>query len=85
MLQTCFNAEDGLSEEQSIRLYLRAVADGHHRETLEAELKAAFLEPETSWRRLLCNDDYEVVDLKSEDDAREHAHRILWAPLLGTS
>jgi len=84
MLRTIFNAKDGLSEEVSIRLYQRAVAQSGTRDKLKAELKAAFSNPETSWRHLLCNDDYEVLDFETEAEAREHALRILWEPIIET-
>lgn len=85
MLRTVFNAEDGLSEGQSIRLYLRLAAQAGTLDTLKAELKTAFSHPETRWRHLLSNEDYEVIDVDSEAEAREHVHRILWVPLFGTN
>lgn len=83
MLRTAYNAEDGLSEDVSIRLYRRAAASGDNRAKLEAELREAFARDGLSWQRMLCNDEYEVVDLETEDQAREHARRILWEPLFG--
>lgn len=83
MLRTAYNAEDGLSEDASIRLYQRAAAGGDKRAQLEAELRAAFSRTDVSWRELLCNDDYEVADVETEEEARAHARRILWEPLFG--
>lgn len=83
MLRTAYNAEDGLGEDASIRLYQRAAAFGDNRRKLEAELQAAFAQESLSWRHMLCNDAYEVVDLETEEEAREHARRILWEPLFG--
>lgn len=83
MLRTAYNAEDGLSEDASLRLYQRAAAFGDNRTILEAELRDAFSRQGLSWRRMLCNDEYEVIDLEAEDEAREHALRILWEPLFG--
>jgi hypothetical protein len=85
MLRTVYNAEDGLSQDASIRLYQRAAIDGDNRAKLEAELRAAFSQEGVSWRQMLCNDDYEVIDIETEECAREHALRILWEPLFGKS
>jgi uncharacterized protein YdaU (DUF1376 family) len=83
MLRTAYNAEDGLSEEASIRLYQRASAAGENRAKLEAELREAFSRNDVSWRQMLCNDEYEVADVEAEDEARAHARRILWQPIFG--
>lgn len=83
MLRTAYNVEDGLSEEASIRLYQRAAAFRDNRVKLEAELRAAFTRNELSWRHLLCNNEYEVADLETEEEARDHARRLLWEPLFG--
>jgi hypothetical protein len=32
---------------------------------------------------LLRSDEYEVLDFEREEDARDHARRILWEPLFG--
>ena len=85
MLRTAYNGEDGLSEDASIRLYQRAAAFGDNRIKLEAELRTAFSRDGLSWRHLLCNDEYEVADLETEDEAREHARRLLWEPLFGAT
>lgn len=83
MLRTAYNAEDGLGEDASMRLYQRAAASGNNRAKLEAELLAAFSREDLSWRNMLCNDDYEVVDVETEEDARDHARKVLWEPLFG--
>ncbi|WP_111882808.1 hypothetical protein [Acidovorax anthurii] len=83
MLRTAYNAEDGLSEDAAIRLYQRASAAGDNRAKLEAELRSAFSRDDVSWRQMLCNDDFEVADIETEDEARKHARRILWEPIFG--
>lgn len=83
MLRTAYNAQDGLSEDVSIRLYQRIATCSENRAKLEAELRAAFSRDGLSWRQMLCNDEYEVVDLETEDEARSHALRILWEPIFG--
>jgi len=81
MLRTAYNAEDGLSEETSIRLYQRAAATGDNRAKLQTELREALSRDDFSWRHMLFNNEYEVVDLETEEEAREHARKILWEPL----
>lgn len=81
VLKTFFNAEDGLSEDAAIRMYQRATALSANRDAMESELSRAFKDGYVSWKKLLLNDDYEVFDASSEDEAREYARRILWAPI----
>lgn len=81
VLKTFFNADDGLSEDAAIRMYQRAMASSANREALEDELSQAFKDGHVSWKKLLLNDDYEVFDAASEDEAREYAHKILWIPI----
>lgn len=83
MLRIAYNAEDGLSQDVSIRLYQRAAGTGDNRAKLECELREAFSQSDLSWRQMLCNDEFEVVDLEDEQGAREYARRILWEPIFG--
>jgi hypothetical protein len=81
ILRTLFNAEDGLSEEVSRRLYVQSVEQDGLLEEFSKELRLAFEDPNLSWSELLANDDYEVFVGDTEDEAREYARRNLWAPL----
>jgi len=81
MLKTSFNAEDGLSEDVAIRLYRKAALSSGKLEALKQELEIAFSSNEVSWKFFLFNDDYEVFDAETEEEAREYARRILWKPL----
>ena len=83
MLRIAYNAEDGLSQDVSIRLYQRAAGTGDNRAKLECELREAFSQSDLSWRQMLCNDEFEVVDLEDEQGAREYARKILWEPIFG--
>ncbi|WP_380602278.1 hypothetical protein [Steroidobacter flavus] len=80
MLRTAFNVEDGLSEDVAIRFYQRSATRGDL-EKLKQELQLAFAAPDFSWREMLSNQEYEVFDVDSEDEAREYARRILWKPI----
>lgn len=81
ILRTIFNAEDGLDQEASIRLYRRSFGNGEKLEQLELELRDAFAQTGFSWREMLCNDEFEVCYLDSENDARELARKLLWSPI----
>ncbi|WP_200960991.1 hypothetical protein [Noviherbaspirillum sp. Root189] len=81
MLKTVFNAEDGLSIDTAIRIYQRTAVSSGNLDALKCELKLAFSDQDLSWKEMLRNDDYEVFDAETENDAREHAKKILWAPL----
>ena len=81
VLRTVFNAEDGLSPEASRGLYQRMIANSPSFSGFESELKEALSDPAVSWVELLCNEQYEVVDAKSEQEARELASALLLAPL----
>jgi hypothetical protein len=86
MLKAIFNSEDGISEDAAIRLYQRAAKSSRPGvDVLKRELEFAFSDESLSWRQMLLNEDYEVFDASSEDEAREYARRILWTPLLDTS
>ncbi len=82
-LKTLFNSEDGLSEDSSIRIYLRTVKSSGKFEEIKNELKSAFSDERISWKKILLNDLYEVFDAESEEDARAYAKRILWDPIFG--
>ena len=45
-----------------------------------AELEAAFADPNLSWKSMLCNDEYEVVDVETEQEAADFARRNLADP-----
>ena len=81
VLQTFFNAEDGLSEDVAIRLYVGSVPSGPKIDVVKQELRQAFKDNKLSWKEMLLNDEYEVYDAVSEDEAKQFALRILWAPL----
>jgi hypothetical protein len=81
MLRTAFNAEDGLSLDVAVRLYKRAAESSGIIESLRGELKEAFSNPSLSWKALLANQEFEVIDADSEEQARDYAVKILWDPM----
>ena len=83
MLKTVFNVDSGLSEDAAIRIYRRSALASGKLDVLKEELALALRDSKFSWKELLLNDDYEVLDAETEGDARSYAVRILWDPLQG--
>lgn len=81
MLKTVFNVDSGLSEDAAIRIYQRTAQSSGKLERIREELGQGLNDPGVSWRTLLLNDDYEVFDAETEDEARAYAVKILWEPL----
>ena len=80
-LRTCFNVEDGLSLDAGIRLYVRnAVSTGRVEEYLK-EVDAAMADAAVDWKSVLLNDEYEVYDADTPDEAKQYAQQILQEPL----
>lgn len=78
MLKTSFNAEDGLSEDVSIRLYRKMAILSGDLKALKEELEMAFSSKDVSWKEILYNDDYEFFYAETENEARDYAQKILW-------
>jgi predicted ribosome quality control (RQC) complex YloA/Tae2 family protein len=79
-LRTFFNVEDGLPEEVSRRMLLSSKSSSEARASFMSEVRAALADASLSWRSMLLNEDYEVVDVATEEEARKFAHRNLVAP-----
>jgi hypothetical protein len=69
-----------LSVARSTR-HVQAVESSSALQHFHEELRSAFEDPALSWKDMLLNAEYEVFDAQTEDEAREYARRILWAPL----
>ncbi|GLQ98670.1 hypothetical protein [Dyella mobilis] len=81
VLSTVFNCEDGLSLDVVKGLYVRSQVSSANAAEFRRELRDALNDPFVSWKHLLCNNDYEVFDAESEEDARRFAVEVLWEPL----
>lgn len=81
VLSTVFNCEDGLSIDVAKGLYVRSQNASPSAAEFKRELREALDDPSVSWKHLLCNDDYEVIDAESEQEARKFAVEVLWEPL----
>lgn len=83
MLKAIFNVDSSLSEEAAINIYRRAAQSSEKLEALREELDYALSDPSVSWKALLANSDYEVLDAETEQQAKSYAIRILLEPLYG--
>lgn len=81
VLSTVFNCEDGLSLDVAKGLYVRSQKFSPSAAEFKRELREALSDPSVSWKYLLCNDAYEVIDAESEEEARRFAVEVLWEPL----
>ena len=81
ILGAAFSIGTGLSDDASTALLKRALENKEWRERfLENELIQAFSASTTRWADLLFNDQYEVFESETEEEAREFASKILWEP-----
>ncbi|ROO39345.1 hypothetical protein SAMN03159376_04648 [Pseudomonas sp. NFACC09-4] len=81
MLRTVFSSDFCFSEDVAISIYVRSMASSGKRSEIRRELLEAFNEETLSWRDILVNDEYEVLDFESEEDAKAYVIRVLWDPL----
>lgn len=73
-----FSVGLGLSDDAARELLEHALKNKSWRSRLEEELLAAFTDASTTWGELLCNDEYEVVEVDSDEEARQAAAEMLW-------
>lgn len=85
ILSTVYNCDNGLSLDVAKRLYVRSQKTSPGAAELKRELREALNDPSVSWKYLLCNDGYEVIDVESEEEARKFAVEVLWEPIDVTS
>jgi hypothetical protein len=78
ILGAAFAIGIGLSDAAQRRFLERALSSGEWRARFDGELLDALSNDQTSWRELLSNDAYEVVEAESEAEARAIAISLLW-------
>ena len=81
ILSIAFSIETGLSDDAASAMLLRALQSPEWRRRIATELTDAFSSSRTNWSELLFNDDYEVLEADTEDEARAHAVELLWKPV----
>lgn len=82
-LSAMFSTESGMSWDEGQSALRRSLTNPRWRSNFEAELRAAFDDPNVSWITLLFNEDYEVYEAASEGDARQFARKLLWDHTFG--
>ncbi|WP_339421364.1 MULTISPECIES: hypothetical protein [unclassified Pseudomonas] len=83
MLKTIFVVEFSLPEDVSINIYVEGLRSSGKKEEMKSELAKAFEDKNISWRNMLVNDEYEVLEFETEEEARAYVKRVLWEPLEG--
>lgn len=78
VLSSVFSVQTGLSDESAKAMFLRAVSADP---ILMKEIVGAFDSEATDWKELLFNDEYEVYEAETSDEARELARELLLDPL----
>lgn len=78
ILSSVFSVQTGLSNDAAEAMFLRAVAADP---LLIAEIRIAFDQKDTNWRELLFNENYEVYETDTNEDARDFARQLLLKPL----
>lgn len=81
MLKTIFVADFSLSEDVAINIYVSALKSSGKVEEMKCELAEAFEDKNISWRNILVNDEYEVLEFETEEEAKVYIKRVLWEPL----
>lgn len=83
MLKTVFVVGFSLPENVSINICVESLKSSGKKEEMKNELAEAFEDKNISWRNMLVNDEYEVLEFETEEEARAYVKRVLWEPLEG--
>jgi len=81
MLRTVFVSDFSLPEEMAINIYVDSLSSSGKLEEMKKELLEAFKDKTISWRDILVNDEYEVLDFETEEEAEGYIKRVLWEPI----
>ncbi|WP_177523098.1 hypothetical protein [Pseudomonas sp. v388] len=81
MLKTVFSSDFGFSEGMAVSIYVGSVNSSRKKEELVRELTSAFEDEGVCWRDILVNDEYEVLEFETEEEAKAYIRRVLWEPL----
>lgn len=78
ILGAIFSIDTGLSDASQSAMFRRSLQNPEWRAAFSKELLAAASDPHTSWIDMLSNEQYEVIDICSEKEARDFAMSLLW-------
>ena len=82
MLKTVFVSDFSLPEEMAISIYLSSAETSGIKQDLKSELVELYNDDSISWKKLLCNDEYEVLECDTELEAKEFITRVLKDPIM---
>lgn len=82
MLKTVFAADFSFPEDMAISLYTESLRKSNKLDEMKDELEEAFSDETLSWKEMLLNDEYEVMDCDTEEEATAYARRVLWDPII---
>ncbi|MET1257445.1 hypothetical protein [Aliikangiella maris] len=82
MLKTVFVADFSFPEDMAISLYTESLKNSDKLNEMKSELEEAFCDESLSWKKMLLNDEYEVMDFDTEEEAKAYAKRVLWDPIM---
>jgi hypothetical protein len=81
MLRTVFVADFSLPEIMAINIYIESLRSSGKTEEIKRELAEAFEDESVCWRRMLANDEYEVLEFETDEEAKAYVKRALWDSL----
>lgn len=73
-----FSVQVGLTDDFAREILERSLQNSEARRKFEEEVSKAFSDATTSWEKLLFNDEYEVYEAETKEQAREMAAEMLW-------
>ncbi|MEQ4338820.1 hypothetical protein ABNM62_10090 [Pseudomonas syringae] len=79
-LKTVFCSDFNLTEDV-IDIYVNSLNSSGKTDEMRYELAEFLRDQNVSWRDMLVNDEYEVLDFETEQEAKDYIKRILWQPL----
>ncbi|POQ01090.1 hypothetical protein SAMN05444507_10514 [Pseudomonas syringae] len=80
-LKTVFCSDFNMTEDVAIDIYVNSLNSSGKTDEMRYELAECLRDQNVSWRDMLVNDEYEVLDFETEQEAKDYIKRILWQPL----
>jgi len=74
ILSSLFSVQTGLDDESARLAFLRAIESDQE---LESEISSALIDAGIRWKEMLFNEEYEVFEAETENEARAYAAEIL--------
>lgn len=81
ILKTVFCSDFNLTEDVAVGIYVNNLNSSGKIDEMRYELDECLRDKNVSWRDMLVNDEYEVLDFETEQEAKDYIKRVLWQPL----